>query len=127
VSDPHTKDEIRLSQERRDKIIDYLLEWLTGDQIDSKTLGHFRFIGTMFGLDAKVRDLAGRTSSVAKSFAFRSPWLLSISPSVTIRFSQQSASSNAGNAGKLPDNSRQLSPVRAMLMVGRVVLSRTSR
>jgi hypothetical protein len=64
VSDPHTKDEIRLSQERRDKIIDYLLEWLTGDQIDSKTLGHFRFIGTMFGLNAKVRDLVGRTSSV---------------------------------------------------------------
>jgi hypothetical protein len=60
----HAAEEVRLSQDRRDKILDFLLEWLTGDQIDSKTLGHFRFIGTMFGLTAKVKEMVGRTSSV---------------------------------------------------------------
>jgi hypothetical protein len=54
VSAAHTKEEIGLSQERRDGIINFLLEWLTGPDIDSRTLGHFRFIGEVFGLTAKV-------------------------------------------------------------------------
>lgn len=57
VSHAHTQEEIQLSQDRRDKIIDFLLEWLTGDQIDSKTLGHFRFIAEMFGITAKVKEM----------------------------------------------------------------------
>jgi hypothetical protein len=60
----HTAEEIRLSQERRDRIVNFLLEWLTGPDIDRKTLGHFRFIGEMFGLTAKVKEMVGRTSSV---------------------------------------------------------------
>jgi hypothetical protein len=64
MSATHSKEEIQLSQERRDGIVNFLLEWLTGDQIDSKTLGHFRFVGEMFGLAAKVREIVGKTSSV---------------------------------------------------------------
>lgn len=60
----HTAEEMRLSQERRDRIVNFLLEWLTGPEIDRKTLGHFRFIGEMFGLTAKVKEMVGRTSSV---------------------------------------------------------------
>jgi hypothetical protein len=52
------KEEIQLSQDRRDGIINFLLEWLTGPDIDSRTLGHFRFIGEMFGILRNVR-LAG--------------------------------------------------------------------
>jgi hypothetical protein len=62
VSEPHTKDEVRLSQERRDGIINYLLEWLTGDQVDSKTLGHFRFIGEMFSITPKVKEMCRASS-----------------------------------------------------------------
>jgi hypothetical protein len=38
-------------------VINYLLEWLTGTEIDPETLGHFRFIAEMFGLTAKVREM----------------------------------------------------------------------
>jgi hypothetical protein len=62
VSEPHTKEEIRLSQERRDGIINYLLEWLTGDQVDSKTLGHFRFLAEVFGITSKVKDMVKASS-----------------------------------------------------------------
>jgi hypothetical protein len=62
MSHAHTADEIRLSQERRDGIINFLLEWLTGDRIDSKTLGHFRFIAEMFGITAKVNEMAKASS-----------------------------------------------------------------
>jgi hypothetical protein len=58
----HTHDEIRLSQERRDLVINYLLEWLTGREINSKTLGHFRFIAEMFGVTAKVREMCKASS-----------------------------------------------------------------
>jgi hypothetical protein len=58
----HTQDEVRLSQERRDGIINYLLEWLTGDQIDSKTLGHFRFLGEMFSINSKVKEMCRASS-----------------------------------------------------------------
>jgi hypothetical protein len=40
-----------------------LLEWLTGPDIDSKTLGHFRFIGEMFGINSKVKEMC-RASSI---------------------------------------------------------------
>jgi hypothetical protein len=62
VSDPHIKDEIRLSQERRDGILTFILEYFTGDQIDSKTLGHFRFIAEMFGITAKVKEMCRASS-----------------------------------------------------------------
>ena len=62
MSDPHSKEEIRLSQERRDGIINFLLDYLTGDQIDSKTLGHFRFIAEMFGITAKVKEMTKASS-----------------------------------------------------------------
>jgi hypothetical protein len=62
MSHAHTQDEVRLSQERRDGIINYLLEWLTGDQVDSKTLGHFRFIGEMFSITPKVREMCRASS-----------------------------------------------------------------
>jgi hypothetical protein len=62
VSMSATKEEIQLSQDRRDRIINYLLEWLTGDQIDSKTLGHFRFIAEMFGITAKVKEMCRASS-----------------------------------------------------------------
>jgi len=58
----HTTDEIRLSQERRDGIINYLLEYFTGDQIDSRTLGHFRFISDAFAITGKVKELAKASS-----------------------------------------------------------------
>jgi hypothetical protein len=59
----HTAEEIQLSQERRDRIVNFLLEWLTGPDIDSKTLGHFRFIGEMFGINSKVKEMC-RASSI---------------------------------------------------------------
>ena len=58
----HTKEEIQLSQDRRDRIINYLLEWLTGPDIDSKTFGHFRFIGEMFGITGKVAEMTKASS-----------------------------------------------------------------
>jgi hypothetical protein len=64
MSHAHTKDEVRLSQERRDAILTFVLDYLTGDQIDRKTLGHFAFIAATFGLTAKVREMVGKTSSV---------------------------------------------------------------
>ena len=64
MSDPHTKAEIRLSQERRDGILNFILEYFTGDQISRKDLGHFAFLAQMFGLDAKVKEMVGRTSSL---------------------------------------------------------------
>jgi hypothetical protein len=57
------KEEIQLSQDRRDGIINFLLEWLTGPDIDSRTLGHFRFIGEMFGINSKVKEMC-RASSI---------------------------------------------------------------
>jgi hypothetical protein len=59
----HAAEEIRLSQERRDRIVNFLLEWLTGPDIDSQTLGHFRFIGEMFGINSKVKEMC-RASSI---------------------------------------------------------------
>jgi hypothetical protein len=62
MSATHSKAEIQLSQERRDAILNFLLEWLTGDQIDSKTLGHFRFIGEMFSITPKVKEMCRASS-----------------------------------------------------------------
>ncbi|HYZ72583.1 MAG TPA: hypothetical protein VE641_05855 [Chthoniobacterales bacterium] len=72
-----TKEEIQLSQDRRDKIIDFLLEWLTGPDIGSETLGHFRFISEMFGIAGKVKEMV-RASSIQdrQELALTAPWLL---------------------------------------------------
>lgn len=59
-----SKEEIQLSQNRRDAILTFILEYFTGDQISRKDLGHFAFLAQMFGLDAKVREMVGRTSSL---------------------------------------------------------------
>jgi len=64
VMSQSTAEEVRLSQERRDAILTFVLEYFTGDQIDSKTLGHFRFIAEVFCLSAKVKEMVGKTSSV---------------------------------------------------------------
>jgi hypothetical protein len=62
-AEQHSNEEIQLSQERRDRVITALLDYFTGPDVDSKTLGHFKFIGAMFGLDKKVRESC-RASSV---------------------------------------------------------------
>jgi hypothetical protein len=58
-----TPQEIQLSQDRRDKILIFLLEYFTGNEVDSKTLGHFRFLGEVFGIGRKVKDMV-RASSI---------------------------------------------------------------
>ena len=59
-----TAEEIRLSQERRNAILTFVLDYFTGDQIDRKTLGHFSFVAEMFGLTKKIKEMVGKTSSV---------------------------------------------------------------
>jgi hypothetical protein len=62
MSCSHTKEEIQLSQDRRDGITNFLLEWLTGPDIDSRTLGHFRFIGEMFSITPKIKEMCRASS-----------------------------------------------------------------
>jgi hypothetical protein len=57
-----TKEEIQLGRDRRDRIINFILEYFTGPEIDRKTLGHFRFIAEMFGITAKVKEMCGASS-----------------------------------------------------------------
>jgi hypothetical protein len=59
-----TTEEVRLSQERRDAILTFVLDYFTGDQIVRRTLAHFAFIAEVFGVNAKVREMVGKTSSV---------------------------------------------------------------
>jgi hypothetical protein len=59
-----TAEEIRLSQDRRDAILTFVLDYFTGDQIDRRTLAHFAFIAEVFGVNAKVKEMVGKTSSV---------------------------------------------------------------
>lgn len=60
----HTKEEVQLSQERRDAILTFILEYFTGPEIDRKTIGHFAFLGEVFGLTGKVKEMVGKTSSI---------------------------------------------------------------
>jgi hypothetical protein len=57
-----TPQEIQLSQDRRDKIINFLADWLTGPGMASKTLSHFRFLAEMFGIAEKVKDMVKAAS-----------------------------------------------------------------
>ena len=59
-----TTDEVRLSQERRDAILTFVLDYFTGDQIDRRTLAHFAFIAEVFGVNAKARDMVKTASSI---------------------------------------------------------------
>src|SRR5260370_28755205 len=63
MSATHTKEEIQLSQDRRDAILTFILEYLTGHEIDRRTIGHFAFLGEVFGITVKVKEIVGKTSS----------------------------------------------------------------
>src|SRR5260370_9512385 len=63
MSATHTKEEIQLSQDRRDAILTFILEYFTGPEIDRRTIGHFAFLGEVFGITVKVKEIVGKTSS----------------------------------------------------------------
>jgi hypothetical protein len=64
MSATHSAEEIRLSQDRRDAILTFVLDYFTGDQIDRRTLAHFAFLAEVFGITAKVKEMVKTASSI---------------------------------------------------------------
>ena len=54
---PSIKECSALAKERRTRIINDLVDYFTGDRIESAELAHFRTIAHFFGIDRIVKDV----------------------------------------------------------------------